>query len=614
MHVCSVDQEVIGVPVLRSGGLGGSKLLRPPGATLTKSVVNLVRAAAAAALLLGPALAQAQELPSGGTVAAGSASISPAHNGTLDINQTSNRAIINWNTYSIGPGGTVNYRQPSAASATLNRVTGDTPSSIAGTINAPGTVLLVNPNGIVITSSGVINTGSFAASTLDIKDSDFMSGNYKFTGNGAAAAVTNAGRINVSDGGFAALLGGHVANDGIITARLGHVALGSGELVTLDLSGDGFLSVAVPTKNLGKLTSADGKPLVSNSGKIIADGGVVELKAATAAGILRDAVNVPGSIRANSVGVRNGRIVLGGGAGGRVRVSGSLKTRGSDNSNGGTVSITGANVDLSGTIDASTTGVGRKGGDLSVVADDTLDFGGLILAEGGDGGAGGNVEISGGGSIIDNGLVILTAAHGMTGSLLIDPKDIYIANAAGLGNAPVGASAISTGTLEAQLAVANVRLDTSGGAGGTGNITLAAGSDLAWASANMLTLSADNAISIAGGITAPQGGLVLNAATSVTDTAAAHIAAQSINVRAGYVKSCRQLAHRWRINRPCGPRCGSSVSDSQHRERRSQGWLGRNFFGIRIRARIRPCYRPGCIRKRRAGRYLRGKFHHVTWR
>ena len=61
-----------------------------------------------------------------------------------------------------------------------------TPSWIAGTINAPGTVLLINPNGIEITKSGVVNTGSFAASTLDIKDQDFLSGNYKFTGNGAS--------------------------------------------------------------------------------------------------------------------------------------------------------------------------------------------------------------------------------------------------------------------------------------------------------------------------------------------------------------------------------------------------------------------------------------------
>ena len=201
---------------LTSGGkvTGGAVTAVPIGGVVTGGAAT---AAPTGAPMTSAIIAAPQQLPSGGSVAAGSASIGTPHNGTLDINQSSNRAVLDWHSFSIGQGGTVNFNQPGASSATLNRVTGNTPSSIAGTINAPGTVLLVNPNGIAITKYGVINTGSFAASTLDIKNSDFMSGNYKFTGNGNSAAVTNAGRINVSDGGFAALLGGQVANDGIIT-------------------------------------------------------------------------------------------------------------------------------------------------------------------------------------------------------------------------------------------------------------------------------------------------------------------------------------------------------------------------------------------------------------
>ena len=98
------------------------------------------------------------------------ATIGTPQNGTLNINQSTSKAILNWQGFSVGQGGTVNFNQPNSSSATLNRVVGSTPSSIAGAIRAPGTVLLVNPNGIAITKSGVINTGSFAASTLDIKD------------------------------------------------------------------------------------------------------------------------------------------------------------------------------------------------------------------------------------------------------------------------------------------------------------------------------------------------------------------------------------------------------------------------------------------------------------
>ena len=262
---------------------------------------------AALALVFAVTPAWSQQLPTGGSVAAGSATIGTPSNGTLNINQSTNRGDHQLAGL-LGRARAARSTSTSRAlpSATLNRVVGSTPSSIAGTIKAPGTVLLVNPNGIAITKSGVINTGSFAASTLDIKDSDFLAGNYKFTGNGASAAVTNAGRINVSDGGFAALLGGQVSNSGVISARLGKVGLGAGELITLDFAGDGFLSVAVPSSQLGKLVDPKGA-LVTNSGKIRANGGQVYLSAATAANILRDAVNMPGSIRANSVGTHDGK-------------------------------------------------------------------------------------------------------------------------------------------------------------------------------------------------------------------------------------------------------------------------------------------------------------------
>src|SRR6201996_3991636 len=274
-------------------------LERRPALKLTNGIIRsgLIAALCSTAI---PAFA-GDVLPSNGTVTAGSASIVRTNPSTLNINQGTNQAIINWNSFSVGRGDTVNFNQPGASSATLNRVTGSTQSWIAGTINAPGTVLLVNPNGIEISKSGVVNAGSFAASTLGIKDSDFLAGHYSFNGNGGSSGVINNGHINVSDGGFAALLGGQVANNGVISARLGTVALGAGEQATLDLSGDGFLSVAVPSSELGKLVNPNGA-LVSNRGKINANGGTVFLSAATAQNILRNAINIPGSIRTNSVG------------------------------------------------------------------------------------------------------------------------------------------------------------------------------------------------------------------------------------------------------------------------------------------------------------------------
>ena len=357
--------------------------------------------------LLAPAPSLSQTLPSGGTVTHGTATIGAPQAGTLNINQSSNRAIIDWSSFSVGAGGRVNFNQPGASAATLNRVTGTTSSTIAGAITAPGTVLLVNPNGIAITPTGTVNVGSFAASTLDIKNSDFLAGNYKFTGNGTSATVTNAGRINVSDGGFAALLGGRVANDGIITARLGRVGLGSGERITLDLAGDGFLSVEVPSNQLGNLRDGTGQALVSNRGKIRADGGIVHLSAATANAILRDAVNVPGSIRANSVGTRGGRIILGGGEGGRINVSGRLSASGTrvarrQPAAGGQIDMSGAEIALTGArLDASgATGGGRIriGGDYQGTGDFahaqrvSIDSASVIRADATQSGNGGTIR------------------------------------------------------------------------------------------------------------------------------------------------------------------------------------------------------------------------------
>ncbi|MDQ0357845.1 filamentous hemagglutinin family protein, partial [Rhodoplanes tepidamans] len=389
-------------------------------------------------------------------MAGGSATIGTPSNGTLTINQSTDRAIINWDSFSVGAGGTVNFNQPGASSATLNRVTGATPSSIYGTINAPGTVLLVNPNGIAIGSTGVVNVGSFAASTLDIKDSDFMSGSYTFTGNGASAAVTNAGRINVSDGGFAALLGGRVANDGVITARLGRVGLASGEMVTLDLAGDGFLSVAVPTSALDKIVDGQGTALVSNKGKIVADGGIVHLSAATAAGILRDAVNVPGSIRANSVGTSNGRIIIGGGAGGRVRISGSVRANGRNGASGGSVAVSGADVTVSGKISAK----GATGGTVKLTATETLAVSGSVTATGTTGKGGTVTATASQVTIADTARIDVSGATG--GTLLIGGD--YQGGVDAANN--FSAETVATATITTVEAGAQLIADGTAGEGG----------------------------------------------------------------------------------------------------------------------------------------------------
>lgn len=124
-----------------------------------------------------PALAAPTDLPTGGAVVAGSASISTAGS-AMTVATSSTRSVITWNSFSIGNAAQVNFNQPNANSAVLNRVTGSDISQISGALNSNGSVFLVNPNGVVI---GMGAQFSLPAITINTStdtpgNADFMNG------------------------------------------------------------------------------------------------------------------------------------------------------------------------------------------------------------------------------------------------------------------------------------------------------------------------------------------------------------------------------------------------------------------------------------------------------
>jgi filamentous hemagglutinin family protein len=294
-----------------------------------------------ASLQLLPIGLWAQTLPTGGIVTAGAARIGKPSSAAIQVSQASQRAVINWNSFNVAYGSSVNFVQPNAAAATLNIVTGNSASVLDGRLSANGSVFLVNQNGITITPTGQVDTRTgFIASTLDLGEADFMGGRLRFAG--AGAGVLNQGQIVTGEGGTVTLLGASARNEGLIRAPLGKVGLGAASAATLDLNGDGFLQVSLPANALG----ADGKPLVINSGAIVAEGGMVMLRASTVRGALRDSVNMPGTIQARSVSGHDGAVVLDGGDA-AVQVSGAVDVSGAG-ANGGRIDITGDQVTLSG--------------------------------------------------------------------------------------------------------------------------------------------------------------------------------------------------------------------------------------------------------------------------
>lgn len=314
--------------------------------------------------------------PVGGAVVAGSAAIAGTGgtgNSTL-ITQSSQNAVINWQSFNVRAGETVRFVQPDSNAVTLNRVIGPDPSAIFGTVSANGKVFLVNPNGILFGKGASVNVGSLIASTANISDSDFMAGRYRFTGAGAGTVV-NQGTITAGGsggGGYVALLGATVSNEGTIAARLGSVALAAGNTMTLDVAGDGLLQVAV---NAGAVNA-----LASNGGLIQADGGQVLLTAKAAGTLLQGVVTNSGVIQAQTMQNRSGRILLlGDMQTGVVNVGGTLDASAPADGNGGFIETSAAHVKVADTARITTAAAQGLTGSWLI---DPHDF--TVAASGGD--------------------------------------------------------------------------------------------------------------------------------------------------------------------------------------------------------------------------------------
>ncbi|KAB8042756.1 YDG domain-containing protein [Janthinobacterium aquaticum] len=324
--------------------------------------------ALAASLMLGfGSLALAG--PTGGTVVAGQAQIVGAP-GSTTINQGSQNAVINWANFNIGANESVRFNQPNSNSVALNRVLGSDGTTILGNLSANGKVFIVNPNGILFGQGASVNTAGLVGSTLDISNADFMSGNYKFTGNGAGR-VLNQGSIS-APGGYVALLGANVSNEGTIQARLGSVALAAGRAITLDVAGDGLLNVTVDQGAVGAL--------VSNGGLIRADGGNVLLSAQAAGDLLKTVVNNTGIIEAQTIDTKSGTIkLLGDMQSGTVNAAGTLDASAPTGGKGGFIDTSAAHVKLDDALKVTT--ASSKGASGTWLIDPT-DY--TIAATGGD--------------------------------------------------------------------------------------------------------------------------------------------------------------------------------------------------------------------------------------
>lgn len=336
--------------------------------------MNRMKAAfLATAIALTLSGSSAYAMPEGGSVAAGS--VTGLTNGTVASGGTltaTSDAIINWNSFNIGNGETLNLN--TANYAMLNRVTGTGISTLAGILNQTGTntAILVNPNGIVISGTGVINAGNMILTTLALSDSQFLNGNTAtFTQSGSTPAllsVENGAKLNVEE--LLILAGGKVnVADGVTFSSkssgddvmIENLAAKSFTFQKENETQDVMGSTTTTTDNAMAFHGTFDNTSSSENTNFHIDGGTVNLDGATlklnnaselyaTAGQQQDSETVPGTatsanvLSGNNLTVSGGKII--GIFGGQTTLTNSSITSNASESNitvasGTTASMTG---------------------------------------------------------------------------------------------------------------------------------------------------------------------------------------------------------------------------------------------------------------------------------
>jgi filamentous hemagglutinin family protein len=403
------------------------------------------------------------------TVSAGAASVATAGN-TTTINQSSQRAAIDWTRLSTRANEALVFNQPNAQAIALNRITGSGASELLGSLTANGQVFILNPNGVLFGAGSQVNVGGLVASTLNMSNADFMNGKHVFTGSGGS--VVNRGMLNAAPGGYLALLAPEVRNEGVMTASLGTALLAAGNKVTLNLDNGSLLGYSIDQGAINAL--AENRQLIQ------ANGGQVLLSARAMDSLTTATVNNTGVIEAKTLQNKAGRILLMG------------------DMDKGTVNV-------AGTLDAS-------------------------APTGGDGGF---IETSAAQVKVADGAVITTlAANGNHGTWLIDPTDFTIAaGGGGLTGSGIGAATLSSSLNSGNVALAtnNAGGSDAGDIHVNAAVTWNAGTTLTLSAWRNININASITSQHANGKLALQYGL---GAVNAGNTATYNVRAP-VNLRAG---------------------------------------------------------------------------------
>jgi filamentous hemagglutinin family protein len=464
--------------------------------------------------------------PSGMHVVAGKASVDGTDGPTLRI-EAQDKTVINWDNFSIGPQENCIFLQPNATSAVLNRVTGLLPTNIHGVLQSNGKVFLINPQGILIGKNATIDTASFLASTLDLKNEDFISGNFLTFENNTSKSLVNLGTIHASEGDIT-LLGYIVKNEGKLEAK-GNISIGVGEKIIIKPASSENIFI----ETAGFQIDTESPIGLENTGSMIAQ----NIEMASDGNIYALAIKDSGTHDALAITQEGGKILLKA-KNGDIETTGSFKAQATDGK-GGSIAMHAKNIilDEKASLDVSSpSGEGRivvgnldandksashifihenaslkadatksgNGGKILVRSENGTEVYGSLSVKGGpEGGDGGFIDLSSkeGLKFFTN-HVYLDAVLGKPGLLYFDPIDVVIdqfpfsSNPSWRNPYPgagsyVGSAALNVSDLISALNSGSVLIDNASGVlgnSGIGNITI--NRDIVWNNHSTLNISA----------------------------------------------------------------------------------------------------------------------------
>ena len=211
--------------------------------------------------------------PTNPDVVGGAADVTQTGN-TTNVDVLSSRTVINWDSLDTRSGEILQYLHDGGSFAVLNRVVQGGATQFNGSLfGNQGTIIIVNPKGLVFGPTSLVQAANFTASSLDISNNDFMNGVQNFTGDGVGEVI-NYGNISAEQ---VALIGKKVLNAGTINSPGGYTIMATGDEVYLGSEGsDVVVEVAGVTVPDG---AVEGFGDVINEGTINATDGQIIMAA-----------------------------------------------------------------------------------------------------------------------------------------------------------------------------------------------------------------------------------------------------------------------------------------------------------------------------------------------